>query len=133
LQPRKTGGADLGPGHAADYVGGYCSPRPDDYDITVISPSNYFLYTPLLPSATVGTLEVRSRIEPIRTNTGAIRGHFMKANAESVDLSEKLVELSQVDPSGKKRFLYVPYDKLVIGVDPGRGRMESRDCGIASF
>jgi NADH dehydrogenase len=89
---------------------------PDDYHITVISPSNYFLYTPLLPSATVGTLEVRSLIEPIRRITGAIRGHFMKANAESVDFSEKLVEVSQVGPDGKKRFFYVPYDKLVIGV-----------------
>jgi NADH dehydrogenase FAD-containing subunit len=27
------------------------------YDVTVISPRNYFLFTPLLPSVTVGTLE----------------------------------------------------------------------------
>jgi NADH dehydrogenase len=31
----------------------------DDYNVTVISENNYFLFTPLLPSATVGTLEMR--------------------------------------------------------------------------
>lgn len=90
--------------------------NPDHYHVTVISPSNYFLYTPLLPSATVGTLEVRSLIEPIRRITGAIGGHFMKACAESVDFSGKLVEVSQTLPDGQKRHFYVPYDKLVIGV-----------------
>jgi NADH dehydrogenase len=90
--------------------------NPENYHVTVISPSNYFLYTPLLPSATVGTIEVRSLIEPIRRITGAIKGHFMKANAESVDFSQKLVEVSQIGPQGEKRSFYVPYDKLVIGV-----------------
>lgn len=90
--------------------------NPDNYHVTVISPSNYFLYTPLLPSATVGTLEVRSLIEPIRRITSTIGGHFMKAHAETVDFSEKLVEVSQTLPDGQKRHFYVPYDKLVIGV-----------------
>lgn len=31
----------------------------DDYDVVLISDTNYFLFTPLLPSATVGTLEMR--------------------------------------------------------------------------
>lgn len=31
----------------------------DKYDVTVISPRNHFLFTPLLPSTTVGTLEFR--------------------------------------------------------------------------
>jgi hypothetical protein len=43
-------------------------------------------------------------------------GASTKASAESVDFSEKLVEVSQVGPDGKKRHFYVPYDKLVIGV-----------------
>jgi len=90
--------------------------HPENYHITVISPSNYFLYTPLLPSATVGTLEVRSLIEPIRTFTRKIKAHFLKASAESVDFSEKLVEVSQTGPDGKKRNFYVPYDKLVVAV-----------------
>lgn len=31
----------------------------DKYDVTVVSENNYFLFTPLLPSGTVGTLELR--------------------------------------------------------------------------
>ncbi|KAI5805047.1 hypothetical protein EDC01DRAFT_757747 [Geopyxis carbonaria] len=90
--------------------------NPDAYHVTVISPTNYFLYTPLLPSATVGTLEVRSLIEPIRRIISSIGGHFLKATAESVDFSEKLVEVSQTLPTGEVRNFYLPYDKLVIGV-----------------
>ena len=90
--------------------------NPDNYHITVVSPSNYFLYTPLLPSATVGTLELRSLVEPIRRITSKVRGHFLKANAEEVDFSAKLVEVSQTLPNGEERRFYLPYDKLVIGV-----------------
>lgn len=36
------------------------------YDVQVVSPRNYFAFTPLLPSVTCGTVEARSIIEPIR-------------------------------------------------------------------
>ena len=38
----------------------------DLYDVTVVSPRNYFLFTPMLAGATVGTVEYRSITEPIR-------------------------------------------------------------------
>jgi NADH:ubiquinone reductase (H+-translocating) len=87
-----------------------------DYHVTVVSPINHFLFTPMLPSATVGTLEFRSLVEPVRRIVQRIRGHFLQAEAESVDFSAKLVEVSQLDSSGKKVHFYLPYDKLVIGV-----------------
>lgn len=90
--------------------------NPGDYHITVVSPENYFLFTPMLPSATVGTLGLRSLVEPIRLIVRRVRGHFLRAEAEDVDFSEKLVEVSQVDCDGKKQSFYLPYDKLVIGV-----------------
>ena len=34
--------------------------------MTVVSPNNYFNFTPLLASCCVGTLEFRSAIEPVR-------------------------------------------------------------------
>ena len=37
-----------------------------DIPLTVVSPSNHFLFTPLLPSTAVGTLEFRCIQEPIR-------------------------------------------------------------------
>lgn len=36
------------------------------YDIEVVSPRNYFAFTPLLPSVTCGTVEARSVVEPVR-------------------------------------------------------------------
>ncbi|KAF2728972.1 hypothetical protein EJ04DRAFT_476435 [Polyplosphaeria fusca] len=90
--------------------------NPGDYHVTVISPSNHFLFTPMLPSATVGTLELRSLAEPVRRIVRRVRGHFLKAKAEDVHFSEKLVEVSAVGPRGEPQHFYVPYDKLVVGV-----------------
>ncbi|KAK5628043.1 hypothetical protein RRF57_003758 [Xylaria bambusicola] len=90
--------------------------NPDDYHVTVISPKNYFLFTPMLPSATVGTLEFRSLVEPIRRILSRIRGHYLRGVAEDVEFSHKLVEVSQIDSQGEEVRFYVPYDKLVISV-----------------
>ena len=38
----------------------------EKYDVTVLSPRNHFLFTPLLPSTSVGTLEFRCVQEPVR-------------------------------------------------------------------
>lgn len=90
--------------------------KPDEYHVTVISPTNYFLFTPMLPSATVGTLELRSLVEPIRRILSRVHGHFIRANAEDVEFSHKLVEVSQLDQEGNEVRFYVPYDKLVVAV-----------------
>merc|ERR1711939_1039904 len=89
---------------------------PGDYHVTVVSPSNHFLFTPMLPSATVGTLEFRSLVEPIRKIVRKATGHFLKANAVDVEFSEKLVEIEGIGPTGEKESFYLPYDKLVVGV-----------------
>ncbi|KAL8653759.1 MAG: hypothetical protein Q9210_001911 [Variospora velana] len=90
--------------------------KPEDYHITVVSPVNYFLFTPMLPSATVGTLELRSLVEPIRRIVQNVKGHFLRAEAVDVELSERLLEVTQTDANGVKQNFYLPYDKLVIGV-----------------
>lgn len=90
--------------------------NPENYHVTVVSPVNYFLFTPMLPSATVGTLELRSLVEPIRRIVQRVRGHFLRAEAVEVEMSERLLEVAQEDASGQKRHFYLPYDKLVVGV-----------------
>lgn len=42
----------------------------DNVDVTLVSPRNYFLYTPLLPAAATGTVEERSIVEPVRKMLG---------------------------------------------------------------
>ena len=90
--------------------------NPEEFHVTLVSPTNYFLFTPMLPSATVGTLELRSLAEPIRRIVARVKGHFIRANAEEIDFSAKLVEVSQIDANGKEHRFYLPYDKLVIAV-----------------
>ncbi|KAK9484149.1 hypothetical protein V1527DRAFT_427913 [Lipomyces starkeyi] len=90
--------------------------NPNDYHITVISPQNHFLFTPMLPSATVGTLEFRSLVEPIRRIVAKVNGHYLEASAEKVVFSERLIEVFQPNPSGGELRFYVPYDKLVVAV-----------------
>ena len=101
--------------------------NPEDWNVTVVSETNYFLFTPMLPSATVGTLELRSLLEPMRRIVQRVRGHFLKGSAVSIDFAERLVEVSQTDADGKERRFYLPYDKLVIGVG-----MEALFCGVGS-
>lgn len=87
-----------------------------EYHVTVVSPSNHFLFTPMLPSATVGTLELRSLVEPVRKIVKAVGGHFLKGTATDVEFSEKLIEIESEGPTGEKQNFYLPYDKLVVGV-----------------
>ena len=49
----------------------------DQYDVTVISPRNYFLFTPMLAGASVGTVEFRSITEPIREVSEEISMHII--------------------------------------------------------
>ena len=89
---------------------------PGEYHVTVVSPSNHFLFTPMLPSATVGTLEFRSLVEPVRKIVKKVKGHFLKAEAQDIDFSNKLIEISSAGPNGEEERFYLPYDKLIIGV-----------------
>ena len=70
----------------------------------------------MLPSATVGTIELRSLVEPIRRIVARFSGHYLKAEAYDIEFSEKLVEIAQTNSRGEREHFYLPYDKLVIGV-----------------
>ncbi|KAG1141407.1 hypothetical protein G6F37_005482 [Rhizopus arrhizus] len=85
----------------------------DKYNVTLVSNNNYFLFTPLLPSATVGTLELRSLLEPIRKILSRINGHFLEGTAVDIDIDNKYLEVRGCN--GEENF-YVPYDKLVVAV-----------------
>jgi len=82
-----------------------------DYDVTVISRHNHFLFTPLLPSTTVGTIEFRSIIEPIRHARKDIR--FYHACATGLDISASRVHCTDLE--GELHF-DVGYDILVLAV-----------------
>ncbi|CAF3357422.1 unnamed protein product [Rotaria socialis] len=62
----------------------------EKYEVVCVSPRNYFLMTPLLPSVSVGTVETRTVIESIRSLIGP-RIKYVEAHCVSVDPKAKVI------------------------------------------
>ncbi|ODV81050.1 FAD/NAD(P)-binding domain-containing protein [Suhomyces tanzawaensis NRRL Y-17324] len=67
------------------------------YNVVVVSPRNYFLFTPLLPSCPTGTVELRSIIEPVRSITRRAPGEviYLEAEATNIDPVNNVVTIKQ--------------------------------------
>ncbi len=99
----------LGTGFAATRLVKSIDPR--HYHVTVVSPRNYFLFTPLLASTTVGTIEFRSIIEPIRAANEEIR--YFQASCIAIHANQKTISCRSA--VSDQRF-DLPYEQLVIAV-----------------
>lgn len=91
----------------------------ENYNVIVVSPRNYFLFTPLLPSCTTGTIEHRSIMEPIRNflrhKKAAVK--YYEAEATKIDYEKKVVYIDdQSDVKGDVSSTEIPFDMLVVGV-----------------
>ncbi|KAK6508205.1 NADH:ubiquinone oxidoreductase [Arthrobotrys conoides] len=91
----------------------------EDYNVVVISPRNFFLFTPLLPSCTTGTIEHRSIMEPlrhiIRHKKRAVK--YYEAEATKIDVDRRVVKINDFsDVKGNVSETEVPFDYLVVGV-----------------
>ena len=91
----------------------------ENYNVVVVSPRNYFLFTPLLPSCTTGTIEHRSIMEPIRNflrhKKTAVT--YYEAEATKIDYEKKVVYISDdSEIKGSTSKTEVPFDMLVVGV-----------------
>jgi len=112
----------LGTGWAS--VGFLARIDPTRYEVICISPRNYFLMTPLLPSVTVGTIEPRTVVESVRTLFPWVK--FVEAECLNMDHANKTLTLSNgssksssrvVQDSAKTRPDFtMAYDKLVVAV-----------------
>ncbi|KAK4190078.1 putative external mitochondrial NADH-ubiquinone oxidoreductase 1 precursor, partial [Podospora australis] len=103
---------------------------PAKYERVVISPRPYFVFTPLLASTSVGTLEFRTILEPVRRLNGKV--DFYQGWADDIDFDRKLirVETNAAEEAASKTVVPPPggqitvrakgdpidirYDKLVI-------------------
>lgn len=91
----------------------------ENYNVVVISPRNYFLFTPLLPSCTTGLIEHRSIMEPIRNILRQKKAtvKFYEAEATKIDYEKRVVLISDdSEIKGDISHTEVPFDMLVIGV-----------------
>ncbi|CAG8609016.1 8266_t:CDS:10, partial [Ambispora leptoticha] len=107
-----------------------------DYNVVVISPRNYFVFTPLLPGTSVGTLEFRCITEPVRKFEPKVE--FYQAYADTIGKTKAFCEFASITSNTslycllqdldnqivnctsnleKKRDKFsIPYDTLVIAV-----------------
>ena len=83
------------------------------YEVAIVSPRNHFLFTPLLPSTTVGTIEFRSIIEPIRQAIDKAAVAYYQAACTTIDPATQLITCEGV--FDKESFL-LSYNILVIAV-----------------
>ncbi|KAL9054438.1 MAG: hypothetical protein Q9162_004160 [Coniocarpon cinnabarinum] len=91
----------------------------EHYNVIVVSPRNYFLFTPLLPSCTTGTVEHRSIMEPIRNFLRHKKAHvtYYEAEATKIDYANKKVYINDESPvKGDTSATEVNFDYLVVGV-----------------
>lgn len=89
----------------------------DKYEATVISPRNFFLFTPMLAGASVGTCEFRSITQPIRgANPGV---DYLEATCTAVNFEEQTIDCEMVSCEGNScdiEDLKLQYDHLVVSV-----------------
>jgi len=91
----------------------------ENYNVIVISPRNYFLFTPLLPSCTTGTIEHRSIMEPIRNVLRHKKAtvKYYEAEATKIDYEKRIVYAKDdSDIKGDMMDAEVKFDYLVIAV-----------------
>lgn len=93
------------------------------WNVTIVTPSNYFNFTPLLASCSVGTLEFRSAVEPVRRYTPQVKAY--QAWCDKIDFERKTLKcmpatppvLSSKDQTAAQNHTFdIHYDTLVIAV-----------------
>lgn len=61
-----------------------------------------------LTAAAVGTVQVRSLVEPLRKIIARLEGHFISGKAIDLVMSERLLEVEVIGPNGQTKSIYVP-------------------------
>jgi NADH:ubiquinone reductase (non-electrogenic) len=83
--------------------------RRDRFDVALVTPRNYFLFTPLLPSAASGSVEFRSIVEPARQRLKGVR--VVEGTATAVDWGSRILRgRAAVGGAGFE----LPFDHLVV-------------------
>lgn len=107
----------LGTGWASmSFVRAFDEAMRDKYELIMVSPRNYFVYTPLLPAMCAGTVEERSIVESVRAVLGG-KGKFFEAQCTDILPQEKAIVACFPEDAGFPEACFkISYDYLVLGV-----------------
>ncbi|MCR4278646.1 MAG: NAD(P)/FAD-dependent oxidoreductase [bacterium] len=81
--------------------------RDPRVEISMVSETNYFLFTPLLHEVATGSLNPENIIEPLRSVIGCCLTNFHEAKVESINTKKKFVTTHEQK---------IPYDILVLAL-----------------
>lgn len=105
----KTRVVIVGGGFAGVYTARYLRRHAADISVELINDNNYFVFQPLLPEVTAGTIHVTDAVSPLRLLLPKTR--FRMAQVKALDFRRQTVRVLQ---GHKTRYVRVPYDHLVI-------------------
>jgi NADH dehydrogenase len=85
--------------------------RYDDFEVTLVTRDNYFLFTPMLPEIAAGDLELNTIINPLRKLLKRVKTFV--GTIEAIDLDDRLVAISH----GEDGHLHqLPFDYLILAL-----------------
>jgi NADH:ubiquinone reductase (non-electrogenic) len=84
---------------------------PMVFDVTIVSPRNYFFYTPLLAGVTTSTVKAHSVLEAVRQTNPMPYAKFLQAECTGLNAAA-----NEVTCQDSETTLNIPYDHLVIAV-----------------
>ncbi len=124
----------------------------DKFRVLNVSPTNYFVFTPMLASSSVGTTDIRSIVEAVRDSNPTVR--FLEGSALDIDIETQRVKVrlgddmliveegGDDDAADQQRFndgknknekiVDLDYDILVYGAGVGPRSTSSRTPGLNS-
>jgi NADH dehydrogenase len=82
----------------------------DDIEITVVSDTNFVVYTPMLADVAGGTIEPRHAVPPVRAFLK--KAHLREATVQGIDVANRTIYGSLIDGTKAQ----VSYDYLVIAL-----------------
>ena len=89
--------------------------RRKSFEVVVVSPRNYFVFTPLLASTAVGTLEFRCIVEPFRYHMPDVE--IYESECTAIDLQQRTISCRSVLPrslQGEPESFKLTYDHLLL-------------------
>jgi NADH:ubiquinone reductase (non-electrogenic) len=86
----------------------------DAFEVVVVSPRNHFVFTPMIPSSAVGTVEFRSLLEPVRVANPCVT--YLEASCTELDTVGKVALCAPAAalPGGARPPFRVAYDVAVV-------------------
>ena len=108
-QASKTRVVIVGGGFAGVYTAKYLRRHAANITVELINDNNYFVFQPLLPEVTAGTIHVMDAVSPLRLLLPKTR--FRMAQVKAIDFDKQTVRVLQ---GHKTRYVRVPYDHLVV-------------------